>query len=232
MVAWDSFEFGNACCVYHYSFPDPCAFYTRSYFAPLWCDMCSASSQNVSTFPYYLFYAHTDLPLPLAQCTGLEGGESFGYAANLGLDNALCGLEETLGRDPNLVYTPLEGCQDLFVHEGSSSLIYENVIPNSHEPYHVSTFSSPPSSSSPELAFDVPNNISEINDSNVDLGHEKHMVIPLGGNNETFESMGYFRGYDAARDPYCIDLVDLPRKIMWHTFFNFSFDFCMAFTLR
>ena len=144
------------------------------------------------------------------------------------MDNALCGLEETLGREHNLIYTPLEGCQDLFVHEGSSSFTYDNVFPNSLEPAHVSTFSSPPSFSSPELTFDVPNNISQINDSNVDLGHENHMLNLLGGNNENFESMGYFRGYDAALDPYCIDLVDLPRKIMWHTFFNFSFDFSMA----
>ena len=138
---------------------------------------------------------------------------------------------KTLDREHNLVYTPLEGCQDLFVHEGSSSLTYDNVFPNSHEPYHVSTFSSPPSSSSPELAFDVPNNISEINDSNVDLGHESHMLKLLGGNNEIFESLGYFRGYNAVLDPYCIDLVDLPRKIMY-TFITFSFDFSMAFTLR
>ena len=33
-VAWDSFEFEKACCVYRYSFPDPCAFYARSYYAP------------------------------------------------------------------------------------------------------------------------------------------------------------------------------------------------------
>ena len=142
-------------------------------------------------------------------------------------------MEETLGRDHNLVYTPLEGCQDLFVHGGSSSLTHDNVFPNSLEPYHVSTFSSPPSSSSsPELAFDMPIANSEICASNVDLGHKSHMLNLLGGNNATFESLGYFRGYDAALDPYCIDLVDLPRKIMWHTFFNFSCDFSMAFALR
>ena len=172
------------------------------------------------------------MPLPLAQCTGLEGGESFGYAANLGMDNALCGLEETLEREHHLVYTPLEGCQDLFVHEGSSSLTYDNVFPNSLEQYHVSTFSSPPSSSSPELPFDMPTANSEICASYVDLGHESHMINLLGGNYGTFEFLGYFRGYDAALDPYYIDLVDLPRKIMWNTFFIFSYDFSMAFTLR
>jgi len=58
------------------------------------------------------------------------------------------------------------------------------------------------------------------------------MLNLLGGNNATFESLGYFRGYDAALDPYCIDLEDLPTKIMWRTFFNFSCDFSMAFTVR
>ena len=77
-VAWDSFEFEKACSVYSYSFPDPCAFYARSYYAPLWCDMCSTSSHNVSSCPYYLFYAHSDWPLPLAQCTGLEGVNLLG----------------------------------------------------------------------------------------------------------------------------------------------------------
>ena len=137
--------------------------------------MCSTSSHNVSTCPYYLFYVHSDLPLalPLAQ--------SFGYAANLGMDSALCGLEETHEWKYNLVYTPLEGCQDLFVHEGSSSLIYENVIPNSHEPYHVSTMCSLPSSPSPKLAFDVPIDNSEICEPNVKMGHEDNMINLLGG---------------------------------------------------
>ena len=44
-------------------------------------------------------------------------------------------------------------------------------------------------------------------------------------------SLGYFRGYDASFDPYCIYLVDKPRNILWNTFFAFSFDFSMAFTL-
>jgi len=53
----------------------------------------------------------------------------------------------------------------------------------------------------------------------------------LGGNVENFESLGYSSGYDAALDPYCIHLVDMPRKILWNTFFAFSFDFSMVFSL-
>ena len=44
-------------------------------------------------------------------------------------------------------------------------------------------------------------------------------------------SLGNFSRCDAAFDPYCIYLVDKPRKIMWNTFFDFSFDFSMAFAL-
>jgi len=42
---------------------------------------------------------------------------------------------------------------------------------------------------------------------------------------------GYLRGYNASFDLYFIYLVDAPREIMCNTFFNFSFDFSMAFGL-
>ena len=42
-VAWDSFEFEKASCVCGCYFPDPCAFYARSYYAPLWCDICNST---------------------------------------------------------------------------------------------------------------------------------------------------------------------------------------------
>jgi len=67
--AWDSFEFEKACCIYRYSFPDPYAFYARSYYAPLWCDLCNSSVHNVSSCPFYACYAHLDLSLPLALLT-------------------------------------------------------------------------------------------------------------------------------------------------------------------
>jgi len=231
-AACDSFEFEKASCVSGYSFRDPFAFYAKSYYAPLWCDLCNTSAHNVSSYPFYASYAHLDLSLPLAQCTGLEGGEPFGYAANFGMNYDLCGLGDALDREHNLVSTPLEGCQDLFVHEGSSSLYYENVLPNPLEHARVSIVSSPHSSSSPKYTYDVPHDISELIESNIEMGHEKYMFNVLGGNVENFESLGYFRGYDATLDPYCVGLVDLPRKIMCNTFVTFSSDFSMAFTLR
>ena len=57
------------------------------------------------------------------------------------------------------------------------------------------------------------------------------MLNTLGGNVEAFESLGYLCGYDAALGPYCTYLVDKSRKILWNTFFAFSFDFSLAFTL-
>jgi len=44
-------------------------------------------------------------------------------------------------------------------------------------------------------------------------------------------SLGNFSGYEAALDPYWINLVDKPRKVLWNTFFAFSFNFPMAFSL-
>ena len=71
----------------------------------------------------------------------------------------------------------------------------------------------------------------EICDFNIDLDDEDNVLNMFGGNVETFESLDYFSGYDFALDPYCINLVDKHGKIMWNTFFDFSFDFSMAFSL-
>ena len=59
------------------------------------------------------------------------------------MTNALCGLGDIVEEVHNLVYTPLEGCRDLFVHEGLSSRTYDNVFPNPLEHAHVSIVSSP-----------------------------------------------------------------------------------------
>ena len=55
------------------------------------------------------------------------------------------------------------------------------------------------------------------------------MFNVLGENVYSLESLGYFRGYDAALDPYCINQVDVPREILWNNFFSFSYDFSMVF---
>jgi len=50
-------------------------------------------------------------------------GEPFRLGASFGMNNALCGLEDTFNMKHNLVDTPLEGCRDVFMHEESPSLV-------------------------------------------------------------------------------------------------------------
>ena len=57
-----------------------------------------------------------------------------------GMDNTLCGLEDTFNMEHNLVDTALEGCRDVFMHEESPSLACENVLPSPLEHSHISTF--------------------------------------------------------------------------------------------
>ena len=83
-----------------------------------------------------------------------------------------------------------------------------------------------------EYTIDAPIDNFDICNSNVDIDYADNTFHMLGGNVENFGSLGYFSGYDAALDPYCINLWDKPRKILWNTFFAFSFDFSMALTLR
>jgi len=122
------------------------------------------------------------------------------------MNNALCGLENTFDMERNLVDTPLKGCHDMFVHEGSPSLGSNHVIHSSLEHSHVSSFCSQRLFPL-ELDFVVPIDNFEICDFNVDLGNENNIFNVLGGNVENFESLGYLCGYDVALDPYCIYLA-------------------------
>jgi len=83
----------------------------------------------------------------------------------------------------------------------------------------------------PEYYIDAPIDNPKICNSNVDLGHAVKMFNMLGVNVDNFLPLGYFCEYDASFDPYGMYLVDAPRKIIWNTFFDFSFDFSMAFGL-
>ena len=85
--------------------------------------------------------------------------------------------------------------------------------------------------SSSEYYFDVPIDNPMNSDASIDLGYEDNMLDVLNGNVGNFVSLGYFNGYEASLDSYCICLVNKPRKIMWCTFFDFSYDFSMAFAL-
>ena len=67
--------------------------------------------------------------------------------------------------------------------------------------------------------------ISKLYDSNVDMGNVENVLNTLGGSAFTFRYLGNFSGFDAALDPYCIYLVDNPRKVMWNPFFNLLLPF-------
>jgi len=130
----------------------------------------------------------------------------------------------------NLVETPLEELCDVFVHEESSTLGSNHFLPNPLDHSHVSPMCSR-LSFSPEFNCEMPINNFMICDSNVDLHYEDNTFDMLGGKVDNFLSLNYCSGHDASLDPFCIYLVDKPNKIMWNTFFDFSFDFSMAFSL-
>ena len=69
---------------------------------------------------------------------GLEVDEPLGLVARIGMNNACCELETSFEDVHNLVYTPLEGCRDMFVRGGCPSLGCGDAIPNSLERSHVS----------------------------------------------------------------------------------------------
>ena len=127
--------------------------------------------------------------------------------------------------------TPLEGSHDVFMHEKSSSLAFDNIaLPNPLDHTYVSPTCSQPFIF-PEYSLDAPIDNPKICDSNVSLGHEVKMFSMLDGNVDNFLSLGCVCRYDAFLDPHCIYLVDKPTKIMWNIFFAFAFDFSIDFAL-
>jgi len=103
-------------------------------------------------------------------------GKHFGLVARFGMNNAYCGLETPFDEVHKLVDTPLERCRDMFAHGGSPSLGCDNVIPNSLKHSRVSPMLSQPLFS-PQHSLDVPNDISKLCDSNMDLGYEDIMCL-------------------------------------------------------
>jgi len=84
----------------------------------------------------------------LAQCTGLEASEPFGFDARFGVTDACVESEDTLEEVYNLIETPLEESRDVFVPKDSPNLGFDNnVLPNLLDHFHVSPISSLPSSS-------------------------------------------------------------------------------------
>jgi len=116
---------------------------------------------------------------------GLEWGEPFGYVAGLSGVNACLESEINFNEMHDLARTPLEACHDMFVHERSPNLGSNHVIPNPFKHSHVSTMLLQPSFSL-GLDFDVPNYISKLHDSSIDMGNVENVLNTLG------ESVGTF----------------------------------------
>jgi len=61
-IALDSFEFEKASYVSAYSFHNPCASYSRSYYATFWCDLYN-SFDHVTNFCVLIMHAILNLTL-------------------------------------------------------------------------------------------------------------------------------------------------------------------------
>jgi len=109
------------------------------------------------------------------------------------MNNACCELETPFEEVHNLVDSSLEGCRAMFVHGGCPNLVCDDVSPNPIEHSHVSPMYSQPSFSS-ALDFDVPMDNCEISDSDVDMENKDIALNMVGGNVDTFMSLGNFSG--------------------------------------
>ena len=89
--------------------------------------------------------------------------------------------EDILDEAHDLDEAPLEGSRDVFMHEESPWLGFDDIaLPNPLEHTHVSPTCSQPSIS-PECSLDAPVDNHNICDSNVDLGLEDNEFNVLGG---------------------------------------------------
>jgi len=159
----------------------------------------------------------------------LEEGNSFRFDARFDFADVCFESEDIFDKVHDLVEIPLEGSRDVFMHTESPSHGFDYIVlPNPLDHSHISS-TCPQPSISPEYSLDVPNDNPMIFDANIDLGYEDKMFNVLGENADNFLSLGYFSGYNASLDPYCISLEDLPRKIIWITCFNPFYDFFMGF---
>jgi len=156
----------------------------------------------------------------------------FGILARFSVGDACFESEDTFDEVHDLLgKAPFEGSCDVFIYEKSPSLGFDNIVlPNPVHRSYVSPIYLQPFPS-PEYYIDAPIDNPMICDANNDLGYKDNMFSMLGGNVDKFMSLGYFSGYNAFLDPYFMYLMDAPRKILWNTFFHFSFDFPIVFGL-
>ena len=115
----------------------------------------------------------------------------------------------------DLVETSLEGSRDVYMHEKSPSLGFDNIVlRNPLNDTHVSPICLS-RSPSPEYHIDVPNDNPVICDANNNLGYEDKAFSMFGGNVVNFMSLSYFSsGYNVSLGTHYMYLVGAQRKIM------------------
>ena len=136
--------------------------------------------------------------------------ELFGFF-NFGVVDACFEPKYTSDKAHDSAETPLEASSDIFSHEKSPSLGFDDIVlPNSFVHSHVFPFCSLPSQSH-EYYTDVPSD-PMICDANAHLGYDNNMFDVLGGNADNFMSLGHFSGYNTSIDAYCMYLMNAPKK--------------------
>jgi len=125
------------------------------------CDLCNSSYDATSSCPYYACYDQFDFilswdntnvvlsvlgsSLPLAQCTELEEGDPFGFDGRFDVVDTCFELEDIFDKVHDLVKTLLEESYDVFMHEESPSLSFDNsFVPNLLDYLRVSPACSQP----------------------------------------------------------------------------------------
>ena len=124
---------------------------------------------------------------------GFGEGDPFEFDARFDFSNACFELEDIFDKVHDSAETPLEGSRDVFVHEESPSLGFDDcAFPDLLDHSHVFPVCLQPSPS-PEYDIVEPIGNPKIRDSNVDLGYEANEFNVLGGNDDDYASLGYLK---------------------------------------
>ena len=129
-------------------------------------------------------------------------------------DDLCCELGNVSTQVPDFHETPLESsCVEVVVVESTTPDFIAHVSLD-----HIEMLLVFPLASLPSPSLECPNL------SVIDY-HDVHK----GKVSDCIRSLGTFEGYDPPFDPFHNHLVDIPRKIVWATFFDHSFDFSKAY---
>jgi len=132
------------------------------------------------------------------------------FSVSIDEDDMCYKLSDVSTQVPDCHATPLvSSCVDVVVVESTSlDFIYHISLD------HVDILPASPLPSLPSLSLECPN-----------LPVIDYHDRLQGKVSDCIRSLGTFEGYDPPFDPFHDYLVEMPRKILWTTFFDSSFDF-------